>query len=111
ARSPRRPPGRRRTRRRAGCARRTACRRTARPRRRTPAAPWWRGSPTAAARADLLTGQRPVPGPRAGSAPGPGEGDDADGGGDEHGDLAQRVEAADVDQDHVDHVAAVALGP
>ena len=43
-------------------------------------------------------------------APGAGERDRADRRGGEHGDLAQRVEAAEVDEDHVDDVAAVAVG-
>ena len=46
------------------------------------------------------------PGPASGSR----QGDGADGGGGEHRHLAERVEAADVDEDHVDDVAAAAFG-
>ena len=44
----------------------------------------------------------------AACGPTPGQGDSADRRRREHGDLAQGVEAAEVDEDHVDHVVAVA---
>ncbi len=43
-------------------------------------------------------------------APGPGEGDGTDRRGDEHGDLTERVEAAEVDEDDVDDVAPFGIG-
>ena len=119
-RSPRRRPGRRRSRRRAGCGRRRAG--STEPTRTT-----WKivahrdvdddealhgvtSLELARRRRAVARGAGRALADVAGTSTGTGQGDRADGRRGEHGDLAEGVEAAEVDEDHVDDVAAVAVG-